>query len=159
MAASGGDPPRHPHPASPPPHQSATAAGGGSGSGGADAEAAEAERTRAVLAAKLSEYRAAYYRALVEVEDALSSERREAERMVHIRTELSVARNLLERSRERYSQGLSDYLPVLNALQSVQRIDRNLLTATRTLLSHRIRLYRALGGTWTDSLRHKIAAP
>jgi NodT family efflux transporter outer membrane factor (OMF) lipoprotein len=118
---------------------------------------AEVERSRAVLAEQLSGYKAAYFRALLEVEDALSSERREFERMEHIRTELSVARKLLDRSLERYIQGLSDYLPVLTALQSVQRIDRNLLTARRALLSHRVALYRALGGTWARSLRHHAA--
>ena len=43
-------------------------------------------------------------------------------------------------------QGLSDYLPVLAALQSVQTLEREILLRHRQLILIRILLYRALGG-------------
>ena len=43
-------------------------------------------------------------------------------------------------------QGLSSYLPVLTALVGMQEAERSELSARRQLLSHRIQLYRALGG-------------
>ncbi|MEM9494175.1 MAG: RND transporter, partial [Myxococcota bacterium] len=42
--------------------------------------------------------------------------------------------------------------PVLSSLESLQRAQLNLLLARRQLLSYRIQLCRALGGTWTQSL-------
>jgi multidrug efflux system outer membrane protein len=52
----------------------------------------------------------------------------------------------------RYANGLSDYLPVLAALESLQRVERSRILAERQLLSFRVQLYRALGGTWTLAL-------
>ena len=43
-------------------------------------------------------------------------------------------------------QGLSDYLPVLAALQSAQDLERDILVRQRQLILIRILLYRALGG-------------
>jgi outer membrane protein TolC len=49
----------------------------------------------------------------------------------------------------RYANGLSDYLPVLAALESLQTVERSQIVAERQLLSFRVQLHRALGGTWT----------
>jgi outer membrane protein TolC len=45
-------------------------------------------------------------------------------------------------------QGLSDYLPVLTAQSLHFDAESQLLAARRQLLSDRISLARALGGTW-----------
>jgi outer membrane protein TolC len=52
----------------------------------------------------------------------------------------------------RYAQGLDDYLPVLSALMSVQDLEVTMATERTNLMLYRVALYRALGGTWTDSL-------
>ncbi|MFW5741555.1 MAG: RND transporter, partial [Myxococcota bacterium] len=52
----------------------------------------------------------------------------------------------------RYQQGLTDFLPVLTSLQILQSSEQALLTSERQLISHRIQLCRALGGTWTAEL-------
>ena len=65
-----------------------------------------------------------------------------------------VAHLVNERSTEartRYRQGLSDFLPVLTALQSQQQAQLQLLSARRQALSYRVQLCRALGGTWTNT--------
>ena len=49
-------------------------------------------------------------------------------------------------SRNRFGQGLTDYLPVLTAAQALQEVERELLTERRELVSLRVRLHRALGG-------------
>ena len=56
------------------------------------------------------------------------------------------------RAGSRYLQGLEDYLPVLSALVSVHDLEINIAQDEADLLSYRVSLYRALGGTWTDSM-------
>ncbi|MEM9187956.1 MAG: hypothetical protein AAGF12_02175, partial [Myxococcota bacterium] len=46
----------------------------------------------------------------------------------------------------------SDFLPVINALTSLQTTQLTLLTAQRQRISNRVQLYRALGGTWTMAM-------
>lgn len=115
--------------------------------------AAEVDRARAAMSGLLVNFKATYLRALGEVEDALTLERTEADRLAHLGRELAAAKTLLDETRTRYLEGLSDYLPVLNAIQSHQRAERTWLTAARTRLSHRVRLYRALGGVQFVDIR------
>ncbi|MCB9543644.1 MAG: TolC family protein [Myxococcales bacterium] len=113
---------------------------------------AEVERTRAVLAGALAAFVQTSLRAFGEVEDALVLAARQAETIERLEAELEVGRALLEQARARYTEGLTDYLPVLTALQGVQRAEIGLLAARRLRLSYHIQLYRALGGRWTDDL-------
>ena len=52
----------------------------------------------------------------------------------------------------RYRNGLNDYLPVLTQVLTVQDLERDLIRQRANLLSARVGLYRALGGTWPDNL-------
>ena len=96
---------------------------------------AEVARRKSRVLEEVDLYTAAYLDAIREVETALSNER-----------EISPARKLLEESRIRYSRGLNDYLPVLDAVSRVQQLERNLLTSRRERLSARVALHRAIGG-------------
>jgi multidrug efflux system outer membrane protein len=58
----------------------------------------------------------------------------------------------LREASQRYRKALNDYLPVLAALERTQELTRSLVTARRDLLTFRVNLYRALGGTWTEQL-------
>jgi hypothetical protein len=42
---------------------------------------------------------------------------------------------------------LTDYLPVLAAIQALQNLEREIITRDRQLISIRVLLYRALGGS------------
>jgi outer membrane protein TolC len=53
----------------------------------------------------------------------------------------------LDTAKARYLDGLSDYLPVLSALTSVQGLERAELTARREILSRRIAIHRSVGGS------------
>ena len=55
----------------------------------------------------------------------------------------------------RYMNGLSDYLPVLEAQQSFFTSRRDLINARRQLISDRIQLIRALGGEWGEEMVDK----
>lgn len=91
--------------------------------------------------------------ALREVQDALAQEAQQQELLVDLEEQRIAAEGALQEARIRYGNGLSDYLPVLTALTATQTAERSLVTAKRQLLSFRVELYRALGGTWTEGLK------
>jgi len=69
---------------------------------------------------------------------------------------ISAARKAFKEAEFRYRNGLSDYLPVLTQLLSVQRFERDLIHQRAKLLIARVSLYRAIGGSWTERLAIKI---
>ena len=114
--------------------------------------AAEVDRRRAVADENLSAYRRTVYTAMKEVEDALLSEVKMREHMEALEAEIEAARRALDEARERYLKGIDDYLPVLTQVLKVQALEVDLIKRQAALLTTRIALYRALGGTWTDRL-------
>jgi NodT family efflux transporter outer membrane factor (OMF) lipoprotein len=113
----------------------------------------EIDRRRAIMTEMLQMYRASVLSALREVEDALVLEERQKDYLVDLQGQAGLSKATLERSIFRYGSGLSDYLPVVTALLSMQNIERTELSARRQLLSYRLQLHRALGGDWARSLR------
>ncbi len=87
--------------------------------------------------------------AIQKVQDALVQERKQADNLTMIRAEVELGRRVLTEARQLFERGLSDYLPVLNALTNVISLERSSLQAQRLLLMYRIQLYHALGGTWS----------
>ena len=69
-----------------------------------------------------------------------------------LKQQVATSRQTLDIARLRYQQGLTDFLPVLTSIQSLHMAEQNLLSSQRQLISHRIQLCRALGGTWTTEL-------
>lgn len=114
--------------------------------------AAEVRRNRAVLRERLQSFAQTLLTAMLEVENALAQERQLVVQTENLEEQLAAARATLLESRTRYGQGLSDYLPVLTALATVQRTEQSILAAQRSLLSQRVQLARALGGAWTTEL-------
>ena len=94
----------------------------------------------------LAGYAGLFLSAIVEVESSLLLERKLNERLVLVRAQLQSAQRLLTEVRNRYSQGLTDYLPVFTSLNIVQNLEREIVSARRDVLSARVGLYRALGG-------------
>lgn len=89
-------------------------------------------------------------RALFEVESSLTLERQERVRIQHLEEEVKLAGATLAATRDRYRAGLSDFLPVLTALATRQLAELQLVNSRRQLVSYRVQLYRALGGSWPD---------
>ena len=112
--------------------------------------AAEVDRTRAQVDENLWAYRQVVLGAIKDVEDALESETRQREHIKGLDAVMASARKGLEEAIQRYRRGLSDYLPVLTQLITVQDLERNLIEQEELLIRYRIALYRSLGGTWTD---------
>ncbi len=116
--------------------------------------AAEVDRIQAAVDERLWNYRQVVVTAVKEVEDALESEARQREHIEGLQAVMDVARKGLREAVSRYRAGLSDYLPVLTQLLTVQDLERDMIVQQEQLLLFRIGLYRALGGRWpADALR------
>jgi outer membrane protein, multidrug efflux system len=114
--------------------------------------AAEVDRTEAVVDERLYVFAQELLEAVVEVENALAQETQQVIYIEELREQLELAEVTLREARARYRQGLVDYLQVLTSLQALQQVELQVLQARRQLISYRIQLCRALGGTWTREL-------
>jgi len=113
---------------------------------------AEVMRTRSVVNEWLAAYRETVLNAIKEVEDALVSEQKQHDYIAALDRNLELSRSSYDEALNRYRNGLSQYLPVLVELVSLQALERDRIAAQYNLLQYRINLYRALGGSWTDDL-------
>jgi len=109
---------------------------------------AEVERRRAIVSEVIHNWRQALLDALQEVETALVQEQRQAQFLDSLESQLDLARRTYESTRDRYTTGLTEYIRVLESLQSLQALERELVRARRTLVERRIDLYRAIAGGW-----------
>jgi len=119
---------------------------------------AEVERARAHVEDLLGGYAQVVLQAILEVEEALVTERRQGEHLAKVAEQLVFARASLDEATARYVNGLSTYLNVLTALRAVQQAEQTHLATERQVLAARIQLYRALGGAWTAELAPRAAA-
>jgi NodT family efflux transporter outer membrane factor (OMF) lipoprotein len=110
--------------------------------------AAEVDRSRYALKDTVLAYSQVVLRALYEVEDALVQERQQRAHVMAQARQLELAKQTLLETRRRYAGGQGDYLPVMSALQALERVEREHLGARRALLTRRVGLYRALAGSW-----------
>ncbi len=112
---------------------------------------AEVERTRAVLAQAINDYGDTVLKALQAVEDGLAQEREQRRKLASLQQQLALADQVVARLRQRYIDGSTTYLDVLDALVNQQQLERQVVTAKRRLITHRITLARALAGGWSLS--------
>jgi outer membrane protein TolC len=97
-------------------------------------------------------YQQAFFDAVRRVQDAQIQEARQTTNVKTLRAEVALGKQVLDEARQLYEQGLSDYLAVLTANANLSDLERALILSERLLLSYRIELYRALGGTWSRSI-------
>jgi NodT family efflux transporter outer membrane factor (OMF) lipoprotein len=114
----------------------------------AGARRAEVRRTRAVLSEVLHNYEATILLAFQEVENSLVREAQQREKTSSLEEQFYLATQVIQRLRARYIHGGTAYLDVLNALSSQQALERQILTARRTLIDFRVDLAKALAGGW-----------
>ena len=107
---------------------------------------AEVDRTEAVKQQRLYAYGQTVLIAFREVEDALTREQTQTESIENIEEQVDLAEQAYEQLQVQYFNGAADYLDVLTALDEVQQLRRDLLSAELALLEYRIALYRALAG-------------
>jgi NodT family efflux transporter outer membrane factor (OMF) lipoprotein len=114
----------------------------------ADLRKLEVQRRKQVLLERIHVWGQTILDALEEIETAITREIKQAQFLKSLRLQLKLARETYERNRERYIKGQTDYIRVLESLQSLQSLERNVVTAQRTLIEFRINLYRAIAGSF-----------
>ncbi|MDF1869006.1 MAG: efflux transporter outer membrane subunit [Phycisphaerales bacterium] len=110
---------------------------------------AEVDRTLAVTSEAINNYGQAVLTALHEVETALVQERQQVLYVESLSRQFDTAQKVVERVRDSYLSGQSEYLNVLDAQTSVQQLEIQLLEARRVLINDRVNLFRALAGDWS----------
>ncbi len=109
---------------------------------------AEVTRREKIVEERLASYELTVLEAIQEVQDAMVSESNQADYISGLEKQLTITRDGFREAISRYRKGLSDYLPVLSALTSSQRLERSIVQARLERISQRVKLYRALGGGW-----------
>ncbi|MBN1360574.1 MAG: efflux transporter outer membrane subunit [Sedimentisphaerales bacterium] len=107
---------------------------------------AEVERQRALVSERIHTWSQVVLDALFDVEAALTQQRQQAQLLASIQHQLDLARQTYERNGARFIKGQADYIRVLESLQSLQSLEREVVRAQRTLVQRRIDLYRAIAG-------------
>ncbi len=108
---------------------------------------AEVRRQKAIVSERIHAWSQTILDALEEVEAALMRERQQAELIKNLEYRLELARQTYTRNQESYIKGQVDYIRVLESLESLQALERNVATAQRTLIQRRIDLYRSIAGS------------
>lgn len=107
---------------------------------------AEVDRTKAVKQQYLHEYGQTVLTAFREVEDALTQEQKQKERIATLEKRLELTNQTYEQLRIEYFNGMGNYLDVLTELNRQQELRRDIIEARLLLVEFRIGLYRALAG-------------
>jgi len=88
--------------------------------------------------------------ALREVDDALAGVQADREQVIADQTQVNALRRALQLANDRYNNGLSNYLDLLDAERSLFTAELTLVQTEEQELGDVVGLYRALGGWWPD---------
>jgi outer membrane protein TolC len=110
-----------------------------------------AEQLELTVQRRTWQYDLAFNTAVQRVQDSLVQEQKQADNLRTLRDQVALGRRVLQEARLLFEQGTSDYLPVLTALANLSNLERSSIQAQRLLLSYRVQLYHALGGTWSKA--------
>ncbi len=107
---------------------------------------AEVVRNEALYTERLAAFTQAYLEAVADVENTLYQEDRQREYVARLETRRSLLLDTAAKAQASYNEGLTDYLPVLDAVKDLRAVERSLIDQRVALTLLRVRLYRALGG-------------
>ena len=93
-------------------------------------------------------YQKTVLQAFHDVDNALIAYRADQLRRDRLVAQSAQSRRALQIANERYRNGLSDFLEVLTAQRTLLQADQDRATATTTVSTDLIMLYKALGGGW-----------
>jgi outer membrane protein TolC len=103
-------------------------------------------RTKAVYRERLAIFSQTYVRAVWALDTLVRSEVTQRELLERLRERKRLLDAALALAINRYTSGLTDYLPVLSSTQQLYALDQRLIREQRRLTSLRIALHQALGG-------------
>jgi NodT family efflux transporter outer membrane factor (OMF) lipoprotein len=96
-------------------------------------------------------YKQTILAAVRQVDDAYASYRAQQERLRSLDRALTAARQATQIATERYNQGLTDFLNVLDAEREQFDLEERHVAARQTAADDLVGLYKALGGGWTPN--------
>ena len=117
-----------------------------------DRRGAEVDRRKAIMSERMDAFSEKFLVALREIKDAIDRELNQVRLLEDVRSQISIASLTLAEARFSYANGQNEYLDVISALQALQSVQRQEVTARKQLLSIRANLYLALGGNWLGDL-------
>ncbi len=112
----------------------------------------EVERTKAVVDERLATYRKIVFTAIKEVEDAMADEDQYTQTLVSLEKQLLLSSKTMQEAKTRYINGSSDFLNVLTEELNNLQLQQDMITAQEKMLSARIKLHKALGGSWVNAI-------
>ncbi|MFW6348123.1 MAG: efflux transporter outer membrane subunit [Cyclonatronaceae bacterium] len=107
---------------------------------------AEVRENESIKNQRLYEYAQSVLTAFEEVENALIREQNQRQRIESLEQQITLANEAYAQLRLQYLNGDGNYLDVLTALDGIQQLRRDLLSARLERVEFRIALYRALAG-------------
>ncbi len=122
---------------------------------------AEWVRTKAVYRERLAIFSQTYVRAVWTLDTLVRSEVTQRELLKRLQERKALLDAALSLATNRYTSGLTDYLPVLSSTQQLYALDQRLIREQRRLTSLRIALHQALGGPlpeWHEARENDQAA-
>lgn len=117
---------------------------------------AEVERNKALYEERLAAYTQLYLEAVEDVENALIRDIKQREFIKGLNAQKNLLQQTVNAAKDRYTQGVDDYLPVIDALKELRTIERDLITEQLNLVTIRIDLFRAIGGPIAATQQTKV---
>lgn len=112
-------------------------------------KSAEVRRLEASLEAELTKYKQTVFKAIIEVENAIINEKKQAEYIGLLERQLFLSKQALNEAERQYTKGLQSFIPVITEIPKMQSLEKQIITEKSDLLKYRISLFRSLGGSWT----------
>jgi outer membrane protein TolC len=97
-------------------------------------------------------YRRSVLTALHEIDRALTDYAAQQRRREALRTAVEQNGRALALAQDRYTQGVSDFLNVLDAQRNLLAAETQFTDSTTTVATDLVQLYKALGGGWEEAL-------
>ena len=113
----------------------------------------EQQRAEAFAYEKLGFYKETVLRAIEEVETALALENTQKKYIDKLSIQFNAAEKAYNEAINRYRNGAVEYTTVLFQLNTLQQLERSIISAQSNLLAYRIALYRSLGGNWMKKIK------
>jgi outer membrane protein TolC len=113
---------------------------------------AEVRENESIKQQRLYDYAQSILDAFQEVENALIREDKQRQQIQSIERQVALANEAYTQLRLQYLNGDGNYLDVLTALEGIQQLRRDLLSARLQLVEFRIALYRALAGSFDTGM-------
>ncbi len=111
----------------------------------------EVERTKAIVDERLATYGKNVFTAIKEVEDALEDEQQNNKTLDSLMRRLVLSEKTMREAKTRYLNGNSDFINILREQLNILLIQQNIIQSREEMLIARIKLYKALGGSWVDN--------